>query len=141
MVTFRSPPPPPPPHTHTHTHTHTPPHPPPPPTPTQTKTQQYNGPLYTDRQKRHIDYVARKINLSINRFQNNRFIPNDLVEQIFLGKTRNPSQIRSLTDRYYDRDWAHIERVIDGAAWDLGSLLDILNPEVLGARIRATQCP
>ena len=97
--------------------------------------------VYTDRQKRHIDNVARKINLSINRFQNNRFIPNDLAKQIFLDKTRNPPQIRSLTDRYYDWDWAHIERVIDGAAWDLGSLLDILKHEVLGARVRATQCP
>ena len=109
--------------------------------PTQPETQQYNGPLYTERQKRHIDYVARKINNSINKYQRNRFIPNDLAKEIILGKSRYPPQIRSLTDRHYDRDWAHIGRVVDGAAWDLGPLLDILKPEVLGARIRATQWP
>ena len=93
------------------------------------------------RQIRHIDYVARKINNSTNKYQRNRFIPNDLAKEIILGKSRYPPQIRSLTDRHYDRDWAHIGRVVDGAAWDLGPLLDILKPEVLGARIRATQWP
>ena len=36
------------------------------PVPTQPEARQYDGPLYTERQKRHIDYVARKINRSIN---------------------------------------------------------------------------
>ena len=111
------------------------------PVPTQPEARQYDGPLYTERQKRHIDYVARKINRSINKYQCNRFIPNDLAKEIILGKSRYPPQIRSLTDRHYDRDWAHIGRVVDGAAWDLGPLLENLRPEVLGARIRATRWP
>ena len=109
--------------------------------PTQPEARQYDGPLYTERQKRHIDYITRKINRSIDKYQCNRFIPNDLAKEIILGKSRYPPQIRSLTDRHYDRDWAHIRRVVDGAAWDLGPLLDILKPEVLGARIRATRWP
>ena len=111
------------------------------PVPTQPEARQYDGPLYTERQKRHIDYVARKINRSINKYQCNRFIPNDLAKKIILGKSRYPPQIRPLTDRHYDRDWAHIGRVVDGAAWDLGPLLENLRPEVLGARIRATRWP
>ena len=64
--------------------------------PTHPETRRYNGPLYTEMQKQHIDYVARKINNSINRYQSNRFIPNDLAKEIILGKSRNPPQIRSL---------------------------------------------
>ena len=42
------------------------------------------------RQIRHIDYVARKINNSTNKYQRNRFIPNDLAKEIILGKSRYP---------------------------------------------------
>ena len=62
--------------------------------PTEPEARQYDGPLYTEQQKRHIDYVACKINRSINKYQCNRFIPNDLAREIILGKSRYPPQIR-----------------------------------------------
>ena len=84
--------------------------------------------------------LHERSNRSINKYHVTDLSPMISPRKSFLANlATTPDQV--FTDRHYDRDWAHIGRVVDGAAWDLGPLLENLRPEVLGARIRATRWP